>query len=778
MWKIKRIRIKNICTLKDIDYSFTQGVTTLVFGNNLDNDSQKSNGSGKSALTEAIVFGLTGSPLRQVKNDELINNDEENAFIGIRLENTVNKISVDIERTIYRKGSPDITVSMYRDGNLVDDGSTVKSGVDEYNKYILDLLGLSKDEIYNSYILSKHRYQDFLSASDKDKKEIINKFSNGNLVDQSIQAVQIDKKPLMEQFDNTKLELSNFEGRISATEEQIENEKKNAETRQITKSQRIQEVKDLIKSHQDLINEQKANIESYKSEQNTLNTVGDELNELDDKSQETAINEILGNINTILSKTNLVSYDSKSFNETREQLSDQIKLKNEEYEKLGQDIIQVESDLQSLSIDLTHHQEKFNSEKVTYDKFISDFEVKRQEYCVKREKLNEVIKSFRAKITKNNSTISDLEAKISGSIECPHCKKHFILGDKDFDIDNAKSLIKYHTDENNICISEIEKSVKDLECIDNYIDKSNKSKIVRCSLLETIEKDFKAAERAVTLKNEKLQDVKRQQSNIENIIKELKEKQTHLVNNMFDDIFNNITRCFTRLSNSIKSANESISNYNGIIEAKKELINKLETEDENSIISSLQSSLKEYKKKKAIVYKKSNDLDERIKLLNTQEARFIAFKTYLANSKVEALNDITNNFLEQIGSDLRVRFDGYTMLKSGKIRDKISVSLLRDGIDVGSFAKFSEGEKSRIQLATILAMNTLTNNNAEGDKGLDLLILDEILAAVDEEGLIHILDSLNKLKITSLVVSHGKTAESYPHKLVITKQNGNSTING
>lgn len=437
----------------------------------LDNDSQKSNGSGKSALTEAIVFGLTGSPLRQVKNDELINNDEENAFIRIRLENTVNKISVDIERTIYRKGSPDITVSMYRDGNLVDDGSTVKSGVDEYNKYILDLLGLSKDEIYNSYILSKHRYQDFLSASDKDKKEIINKFSNGNLVDQSIQAVQIDKKPLMEQFDNTKLELSNFEGRISATEEQIENEKKNAETRQITKSQRIQEVKDLIKSHQDLINEQKANIESYKSEQNTLNTVGDELNELDDKSQKIAINEILGNINTILSKTNLVSYDSKSFNETREQLSDQIKLKNEEYEKLGQDIIQVESDLLSLSIDLTHHQEKFNSEKVTYDKFISDFEVKRQEYCVKREKLNEVIKSFRAKITKNNSTISDLEAKISGSIECPHCKKHFILGDKDFDIDNAKSLIKYHTDENNICISEIEKSVKDLECIDNYIDK-------------------------------------------------------------------------------------------------------------------------------------------------------------------------------------------------------------------------------------------------------------------------------------------------------------------
>lgn len=111
-------------------------------------------------MTEAIVFGLTGSPLRQVKNDELINNDEKNAYIKISLDNTSDNVELEIERTIYRKGSPDITVTMYRDGKVVDDGSTVKSGVDEYNKYILELLGLTKEDIYNSYVLSKHKYQD------------------------------------------------------------------------------------------------------------------------------------------------------------------------------------------------------------------------------------------------------------------------------------------------------------------------------------------------------------------------------------------------------------------------------------------------------------------------------------------------------------------------------------------------------------------------------------------------------------------------------------------
>lgn len=78
------------------------------------------------------------------------------------------------------------------------------------------------------------------------------------------------------------------------------------------------------------------------------------------------------------------------------------------------------------------------------------------------------------------------------------------------------------------------------------------------------------------------------------------------------------------------------------------------------------------------------------------------FKTYLANTKIEALSRITNEFLQDIGSDIRIRFDGYTVLKSGKVREKISISLLRDGMDCGSFGKFSAGEAARVNLATIL----------------------------------------------------------------------------
>ncbi|KAA5429543.1 SMC family ATPase, partial [Bacteroides cellulosilyticus] len=105
-----------------------------------------------------------------------------------------------------------------------------------------------------------------------------------------------------------------------------------------------------------------------------------------------------------------------------------------------------------------------------------------------------------------------------------------------------------------------------------------------------------------------------------------------------------------------------------------------------------------------------------------------------------------------------------------------SSSLLRDGVDCGSFGKFSAGEAARVNLATILAMQKLVNANCDDEKGLDLLVLDEILEAVDEAGLASMFEALNALGGTVLVVSHGNVAEGYPNKLVIVKEHGESRI--
>lgn len=778
MWQIKNIQIQNICTLKDVIYSFHNGVTTLVYGENMDNDSQKSNGSGKSALIESIAFALTGSPLRNVKNDELINNDEDSASVYITLQNTSSDTKIKIHRTIYRKGSPDIKVHIYRDGLLVEDGTTVKSGVDEYNRYILELLGLTKDEIYNNYILSKHKYQDFLSASDREKKEIINKFSRGNLVDQSIEALQTDKQPLQKSLSETQLELSNIDGRISALEEQIDREKNSLEINKQNKIERIADARAYVSAKQNEIEILKEKLNQYDTENIQLKRFKDKLNDIGDESNNDEFNDCIGKLRSLLSEYPCFIFPLTDYKEKASSIETLIKEAQTKLERLESEVSLFKDKFKTFENQENNIKKKLDLKQEDLNQFKLECDSKIKKIKIEEEKVGEQLIVVRCKIKDNKTEIAKIEAIIAGAIECPHCAKQFVLKDKSFNVESGKQRISTLLHNNRELELNITSLLKAYDSFGPMIDKIHEDYRERSKDIQPIQNELQQIQREIAkLSNDyksKCDEVESQKKKIISI----KQKPEQILDDLFENLFDEVDRRNKKIAGDIKSINEIISSYDGIIKTKEELIDKLENEDDENIIVSLQKSNKEYKKKRVVIYKKQNDLEAEIKELEAQEARFIAFKTHLANSKVEALNEITNGFLEQIGSDLRVKFDGYTKLKSGKIKDKISVSLLRDGIDTGSFSKFSEGEKTRIQLATILAMNSLTNSNADNEKGLDLLILDEILAPVDEEGLTNILESLNKLKITSMVVSHGKTAEAYPHKLVITKQNGISTING
>ena len=183
MWKLNRITAQNLCAFRELEYQLQQKVTTLIFGNNLDNESQRSNGSGKSALIECIAVAITGSPLRKIKNEEIINDKAEECFVNAQFVNDSCNEIFTIERRLFRKASATVTCSVERDGSIVETDEAVQATVEAYNRYILEKLGITKDELFNNFLLSKFKFQDFLSSSDREKKEIINRFSNGIMVD-------------------------------------------------------------------------------------------------------------------------------------------------------------------------------------------------------------------------------------------------------------------------------------------------------------------------------------------------------------------------------------------------------------------------------------------------------------------------------------------------------------------------------------------------------------------------------------------------------------------
>ena len=253
MWKLNDIHAENICSFSNLHYVLNQGVATLVFGNNLDNDSQRSNGSGKSALIECIAIGITGAPLRKVKNEEIINDAADECSIHLQFFNDTSDEVFTILRRILRKGGTIVECQIERGGRMVTTDEAVCPSVDAYNRYILEKLGITKDELYNNFLLSRHKYQDFLSSSDKDKKEIINRFSNASLVDVAIEKILEDKKPVEEALHKAELEVAGLDGRVEMLTEQIRKEEDSAGEKARTKKQRLSDMEKSIGEKRTLI---------------------------------------------------------------------------------------------------------------------------------------------------------------------------------------------------------------------------------------------------------------------------------------------------------------------------------------------------------------------------------------------------------------------------------------------------------------------------------------------------------------------------------------------
>ena len=173
---------------------------------------------------------------------------------------------------------------------------------------------------------------------------------------------------------------------------------------------------------------------------------------------------------------------------------------------------------------------------------------------------------------------------------------------------------------------------------------------------------------------------------------------------VFDEVFGFIDERGAALGREKRKAEEEIRAAECAVATLQETIREVNEAAAADLTQSLRATLKQEKQRSMETAKRKFNVDDKVRALEVQRERFVQFKTYLANTKIETLSRITNEFLIGIGSDIRIRFDGYTVLKSGKVREKISISLLRDGVDCGSFGKFSAGEAARVNLATILAM--------------------------------------------------------------------------
>ena len=772
MWKLKSIEAENLCAFRSLAYTLQQGVTTLIFGNNKDNDSQQSNGAGKSALLECIAVGLTGSPLRKIRSEEIINDAAEQCCITLHLANDASNEELIIARSIPRKGASTVACKLYRGGELVTTDEAVQHSVDAYNKYVLEKLGITRDELLNNFILSKYRYEDFLSSSDKEKKEIINRFSNGILVDEAIACVEEDIEPLSSEQQKIDLELAGIDGRIEMLQEQIAKEVAAGEERGRSREIRIAELEEAIASKREYIRTHKETLTGIDATIAEVDKADKELQALE--SSDTSLEECLKAIDAVM--TLLPDARRTDWNHT-------LKLKKE-------DLLLAQSSLENLDASVNHAEavlkekyDAFEKFKVQYTDFVTHYGDKCEEYSTRLQEIEKTLRSLASRLEELRRKrrvisvgIDELSNKLAGSITCPKCGHEFLVAQPNFDIEAGTKELRLRQQQLSEINGNIEAEQNSTEETEMQQSKLNSERRTLDSDRSRWEQELSDHERAVCSATSEVERAEHNRRRTKAEVAAMQDEIDSIRRKAFDEFFGNIDERNAALSREHRKIVEDIRSAECAIETLQETIREVNEMAAEDLTLSLRKTLEQEKQRSMEAAKRKFEVDDKVRALEVQRERFVQFKTYLANTKIEALSRITNEFLIGIGSDIRIRFDGYTVLKSGKVREKISISLLRDGVDCGSFGKFSAGEAARVNLATILAMQKLVNANCDDEKGLDLLVLDEILEAVDEAGLSSMFDALNALGGTVLVVSHGNVAEGYPHKLVITKENGESRI--
>lgn len=775
MWTLESISAKNIISFQELEYDIHQKVTTLVYGNNMDNDSQASNGSGKSTLLEAISIAITGEPLRKVKVDEVINDAADSACVSIRLSNSFFKESLVVAREFSRKSPQTVScVILNESGEQIKQEETTHASVSGYNQYILDKIGLTKEEIYDNFILSKHRFTPFLSASDKDKKEIINKFSNAIIVDDAIVAVNEDIDLFDQKCQKFTTEIAKLDGAIAAGEEQIQILKDDALEKASVRKETMSRLREQIKQHQDNIAAYRKLIREHNDKLGELDNI---YNQLADIEQDTSLS-FKNAYQAVLSlfKDKKISGLS-DWSVTIQTLSEDLKTAQKQADVLSNERESLMLTIEQKQTKLDGFREKLKSLQTVNDKHKCELQTD-------ISKCNDVLSQLEAKLSvkedvlrKTKRAIANLEGALEGVIICPKCAYEFMLHSQ-IDIPATRAEIaKLSKEQGEIANNIIELDKKHQNATSELRSLKKSLESVDDNLLE-LNKEIGALTNEINREYNRATEMQRNQHKLETQINDCSAKISNASKNMYDEAFD-IIDSLTRTTESERDNYQvKLQTSTGSIEVCQSSLEELANEQSShAAIDKLVKNIEEYKSTRELQQKEFDKVAVKWNNLKFQLEHFIKFKTYLANGKISALGQVTNSFLQEIGSDLRIKFDGYTVLKSGKVRDKISISLIRAGVDCGSFDKLSEGEKARVNLASILAMNKLINSNCEDGKGLDLLILDEILEASDETGLANIFSALNDLQITSLIVSHGNVAENYPYKLIVNKKNGISYIN-
>lgn len=661
------LQLRNFLSFEDEIIEFKQGVTTCIMGNNLTQENQKSNGSGKSAFQTGFEYALIGLSSRKVKDVELIRIGQDQANIVLKVLDNINNETITIERSLFTKKSSTVTLT----SDKRKDSDLVQASVDEYNKWIERFIGVARSDISNYYIPNESNYISFFNMSDTKQKELISRFSNAEIVNPVFDKIQkkIDEKQL--EIDEANRTFTKFEGRIEDAEADIL--KLDEVDFEEEKKKKLYNINEEIEAKQETKKACEADLKVLNTQKSFLN--------------DNIIPKRKATLNT--SETRLKEYIESS----------------EKFEESYKGI-------EEKSTKLTAHELTLKKTENGINEDISD---------VKKD-------------------IQTQEIVLDGKIECPSCKFEF-NPKAEISIEEAKKNIEKYKQE----LVDFQNEFNDLNILKDKLKTDEQSIRNDRGEIEKREKEFTKQKRRY-------------------------EKIINLIQNSIDRFENEAKRCEL----NITSKNDTIKSIDNKIEDLKENLKQVKaSKEDDTKRKELEEKIKTTKQLKEDQLKVIQNLVSEKETISEWTIRFKGFKSFLANKKLKIIQNMINKYLKDMKCSDQLKLEGYRMVGK-ETREKITPSIYRDG-ELRSFGSFSKGERVRIDMATLMTLQTLVNESSKTG-GLGILFADEIGEGLDSMGVGLLLESLNLTRKTTMYTTHVVDDKIYDNILMIEKRNNISQI--
>ena len=339
MWTLQSIQASNYLSFKNVSYDFSQHCY-IVCGEVEGEEGVISNGAGKTSFIDILpicLFGISTSG-RTLKN--CINYNCEESITQCNLYNIKDKTNLHVKRVINRKENRLYITVNEEIPKIVNKGG---GGIDikEGNKFIIDILNISKEDLFNHYFISKRYYTSFLNKTNTEKIHVINNLSGIYKLDELKEDLKKEYKRYNEEIVKIKIDISGLEGQLHSLD--ITKQQEYFEER---KKKRL---KELAKEIEIFIHKINTTTNEIAIIEKTLIKKKKELKKLQtqtnfSKNQYNIVNTPFDST-SFQQKINILTTNIKNIE--KEKISSTLSLKNK-YETISKTIIQLDSQINKL----------------------------------------------------------------------------------------------------------------------------------------------------------------------------------------------------------------------------------------------------------------------------------------------------------------------------------------------------------------------------------------------------------------------------------------------